>query len=246
MIVVMNLILGGIFVFLILHYWLEKRKLKRFVLEILSEKSDEMESVFELAGIIYAKVSKNSDDPSFIPFPLLSSLGGTPIAILRRGGCCSGLSRLTILSLSELDLRAAQITLYHVSGRAQHALVEVCLDEGEMIVDPTYGFYYVGSKEKPLGMKQLRKGGQPIFRKLPHSTKDSYPPGGYYDFDFKNTKTANWTKSWIRKRIYRFGDKITKGRIDYFKLPPFLEWPQLILASVVGAIILISNLIILL
>jgi hypothetical protein len=190
-------------------------------------KSEEFEIALEIAGMVFSKVKQKAQNPVF---SLLGSLGPTPGSILKFGGCCGGKSRLTVLFLRELGIMANQITLYHLSGNAQHALVNISLDKEEMIVDPTYGFYYVDSERTPLGFSALRNGENPRFEKLPYSNKDHYPPGDYYKFSFRDTKTANWTKSRYRKMFYLGLRSISNGKIDTWKKPYILYWPQLTIA----------------
>jgi len=132
--------------------------------------------------------------------------------------------------LDALGLKAAQITLYHREGNAQHCLVEVSLDDGAIAVDPTYGFYYVDQGGRPLGLEGLRAGVAPLFRPLPSSQSIGYPVEGYYDFCYPLSKTANWTSSPLRRMVYRLARKIRQTRIDTMRLPAALEWPQSLLA----------------
>jgi hypothetical protein len=175
--------------------------------------------------------------------PIVGSvLGATPGAVLKYGGCCAGLSRLCIVSLAELGIRSRQITLYHRgTGKAQHCLVEVFPDgDGEpLIVDPVYGLYFVDSDGRGIGLGSLQKGIVPVLHKCPSGEPGAYPPYPYYDFDFAATKTANWTKSRLRRTVYRLLHIATSGAIDQVRLPPWLEWPQLqfVVLLTIGAVI---------
>src|SRR5437899_8000537 len=126
---------------LLAHYWWEKRILSTFVHSSLPSSESTFATALNLAGLIHAQIPRGADPP-FIPIKALDILGGTPVSILRRGGCCSGLSRLYITGLGMLGIKAAQVTLYHVAGQAQHCLAEVSLGEQRVLVDPLYGFYY--------------------------------------------------------------------------------------------------------
>jgi hypothetical protein len=42
----------------------------------------------------------------------------------------------------------------------QHALAEVFLGEQGVIVDPTYGFYFMDRDGRPIGLDELRPVGQ--------------------------------------------------------------------------------------
>ena len=185
------------------------------------------------------------DDPHFIPVPPFSALGASPATTLRNGGCCSGLTRLNIVCLHSLAYKAWQITLYHSTGTARHCLLEVSFAGRNMLVDPTYGFYYVDEFGRGLGLSELRAGQCPSFASLPGSKDTSYPQNEYYQFDYTNTKTANWTINCIRKALYGILACITRGRIDTLRQPPYLEWPQLILISAISGVTLILDVILL-
>ncbi len=136
-----------------------------------------------------------------------------------------------ILGLDLLGIRAAQITLYHVSGCAQHCAVEVTVRGDRMIVDPLYGLYYTDSEGAPLGLEALQSGRPPTLQTLPFSIATAYPPYPYYDFDYGNTKTANWTRSMPRRAAYRLLHAISGGGIDRFRVPAILEWPQILIST---------------
>lgn len=217
---------------LLAHYWSEKKILSAFVHSSLPPSESTFATALDLAGLIHAQVPR-ANDPRFIPIAALDFLGGTPVSILRRGGCCSGLSRLYITGLGTLGIKAAQVTLYHVAGLSLHALVEVSLGEQHVVVDPTYGFYYVDSRGGHISLDALRRGVKPQYRRLPQSSDENYPANDYYNWDFLCTKTANWTKTWIRRSAYRILKVLTVGRIDILRQSLWMEWPQIIVAVAV-------------
>ena len=92
-----------------------------------------------------------------------------------------------------------------------------------------------------LNFTSLREGQRPSFACLPGSTQNKYPQNDYYNFDYKNTKTANWTMSRLRKATYLVLHCVTMGGIDHVKQPSILEWPQLILVCNLGGIWLLIN-----
>jgi hypothetical protein len=234
------------------HCWSEKIILRAFVHSSRASESI-FAAVLDLAGRVYVQVLR-SNDPPFIPIAALDILGGTPVSILRRGGCCSGVTRLYITGLSMLGIKAAQVTLYHADGTARHALAEVSLGEKRVLVDPTYGFYYVDLHGKQIGLDEVRQGVKPEYRRLPHSqhrrprgdrTDESYPANDYYNFDFLRTKTANWTKTWPRRSAYRVLRVLTASRVDILRQPLWMEWPQVVVAAAVAMGLLMFDLAIL-
>jgi len=213
------------------HWVMERRRLRRFVRSLGPLPADSRVAALEVAGRIFAR-PRRDDDPPYLA-PLLAPLGATAGDVIAFGGCCSGTSRLVILCLTELGIRAHQITVYHRRGFAQHCLVEVVLPDGPLIIDAFYGLHYSDEAGHPIGLEQLQSGATPQFAPLPHSNRSAYPPCGYYDFDFTLTKTANWTKSPHRRLAYRILTGITSGAVNRLRMPATLEWPQVLLAMLV-------------
>lgn len=225
-----NLIVLGAIAILLTDWYVQRRTLRRIISGTVGPIADPRTAVYWFAGWIHSNVPRRQD-PLFVS-PLFHVLGASPIAVLRSGGCCSGLARLYILGLDSLGIRAAQITLYHTSGCAQHCAVEVTLGIDRMVVDPRYGLYYTGSDGSPLGLDALQTGRQPMLQTLPLCTATAYPPSPYYNFNYQNTKTANWTRSVTRRTAYRVLNKVSAGRVDRLRVPAILEWPQILLSSV--------------
>ena len=220
------LVLGG----LIGHWVVERQRLRRFVQSFGLLPADPRRLALEVAGRLFTRPHCDSDPPYLVN--VLAPLGATASALIERGGCCSGISRLYILCLSQLDIRAHQITLYHRTGRAQHCLVEVRLPDGPLIADPVYGFYFTDERGGPIDLDRLQTGATPRFAALPHSDRTAYPPYEYYEFVFTNSKTVNWTKSWCRRQAYRVLTAVTRGGIDRLRVPAILEWPQVLLGTI--------------
>src|SRR5262245_10833772 len=211
---------------LLLHLLFERMVLRRF-LDTLGTDTPQhpLDTALRLGGAIYIRIMRTADDPFFL-LPTLRPLGGTPLSVLRRGGCCSRISRLYIVCLDLLGIRAAQVTLYLVNGEAQHCLVEVVLPTMRLLVDPTYGFSFHSPSGQPLGLEDLRAGATPKFVPLPGSRMSAYPDNDYYRFSFAETRTANWTKSMARRAVYRALRRAGGEWIDRTRLHPLLEWPQ--------------------
>jgi hypothetical protein len=246
---ILNLAGLTVIAILLLSYRSEKRALCAFARSSVPSSATIFGRALDLAGRVYVQIPR-STDPRFIPVAALDIIGGTPISILRRGGCCSGLTRVYVTGLGTLGIKAAQVSLYHATGKSQHALAEVSLGAHHVIVDPTYGFYYVDGHGTPIGLAELRQGIKPEYRKLPHSerrpprglrTSESYPANDYYNFDFSCTKTANWTKTVVRRSAYRLLRVLTRGRIDTLRQPLWMEWPQIIVATSVAAGVLLLD-----
>lgn len=161
---------------------------------------------------------------------MLRVLGCAPLSVLRTGGCCSGLARLSIHLLRHIGVRAHQVTLYHRNGHAQHALIELVFPYETQVVDHLYGLSFVSADGLPLGAADLRRGASPQFLSVPFSKSQSYPDFEYFRFDYPNTKTANWSSSRSRSLIYTLLHNIIGDRAALFRQPFWLESPQLTVA----------------
>ena len=201
----------------------DRRRLRWFVGDLAARRWSRRHVVLEVARRCYALPFRRN--PVFCS-PIFGPLGATPSAVIELGGCCSDRSRLLILALAELDIRAYQITLYHRAGHAQHCLVEAYLQDERLIVDPTYGFFYTDANGGSLSLQDLQAGKQPIYLALRASETCGYPANTYYDFDFRASKTANWTKSATRRVAYRALRRVWGSAADRLEVPAALEWPQ--------------------
>lgn len=220
---------------LIAHWAVERHRLRRFVRSLGPLPAEPRRLALEVAGRLFARPHRHDDLPYLLE--ALAPLGATPGSLIAQGGCCSGMSRLYILCLSQLGIRAHQITLYHRAGHAQHCLVEVVLPDGPLIADPIYGLSYTDEAGRPIGLEDLRRGATPRFASLPHSDRSMYPANDYYAFAFRLSRTANWTKSWCRRQTHGLLIPLTRGGVDRLRVPAILEWPQVLLGTILTAMI---------
>lgn len=219
---------------LLVHFLRERRLIRVFAEGATRGERNPGRAALALAAVIHRRIPRGRDH-AFLGLEIPALLGATPGDVLRRGGCCSGLSRLYVIALRSCGIQASQVTLYHESGVARHALVEARIGLEHWIIDPTYGFHYVDAAGLPLGLEALRAGVTPHFRPLLEGGSDGYPHNNYYAFDYRRSKTANWTMTLGRRLSYPALRLLTNGLIDTVPQPRFLEWPQLILAGGVGA-----------
>lgn len=222
---------------LVAHYFHERRVVRRFALGATRGERSPGRAALALATVIHQRIPRNNDHV-FLGLGVPALLGPTPVDVIHRGGGCSSLARLYVLGLRSLGIRAMPVTLYHESGVARHALVEVRIGTDRWIVDPAYGFHYVDHAGRPIGLDALRAGTEPEFRPLVADCEAGYPRTNYHTFDYRRSKTANWTMTLVRRVIYPPLRMLTSGRIDTMPQPGFLEWPQLIIAGGILAVLL--------
>lgn len=230
-------------VMLAIAYRRRRARVRQFALAVTRGAGSQRDAVFELGRTLFREIRRVDPDPIFLT-RLLKPLGPSPIAVLKQGGCCSGIHRLFIASLAAIDIRAAQITVYALPGPvARHCLVQVVLCGAPLIIDVDYGVWYRHPHGGPLGIDELRSGVIPVIEPFvldPQARRSqpgrpTIPPGypnvPYYTFDFRSTRTANWTKSLTRRTAYKLLQQVTQGRVNCYLLPAICEWPEILLAG---------------
>ena len=239
MLTAVNLIAGALVVTLLFDYLRDVFRVRRFVGSLGAFAEEPLGRALELAARI-ANRPRAEADPVYLS-ERLRSFGATGDAVIRKGGCCSGTSRLYMLALGALGLRANQITVYHQRGHAQHCLVEVHLPGGSAIIDPVYAVYYTDTNGGLVGLEQLQQGTATAFRPVPGANNPGYPDNDYYNFDLTLTKTANWTRSWPRRAAYALLVRASRGGVDRMRVPQFFESPQTLLATMLASAMLLLS-----
>jgi hypothetical protein len=220
-------------------YWRERRLLAARVRQIAPAAAPNADTVLRLARFVFANVARGPD-PTFVS-RLFAVLGGSPLAILRDGGCCSGTHRLFIACLDTVGIRAAQIAVYPGHGDWAHCMAQVSLADQTLLLDVDYGVCYRHPNGGSLDLFDLRNGVEPTIEIFAdglvtptESSRGSRGPGypnlSYYRFDYRKTRTANWTRTWWRRLVYAVLHWLSRGRIDQTFMPPMLEWPQILLS----------------
>lgn len=226
---------------LLCAYRVRRQRIAEFARRATRGCQSQREIAFALATTIFAEV-KRGCDPAFL-FPLLAPLGGSPVAILKNGGCCSGVHRLYIAALDTLGIRAAQVTVFRrADPAAAHCLAQASLDDANVLIDVDYGVWLRHPDGGPVDLAGLRAGLRPVIVPFVldreaqsasggHSRGPGYPDREYYRFDYGLTRTANWAESPLKRAVYAALYPLTGGRVDLLLLPPILEWPEVLLGG---------------
>lgn len=230
-------------------YRTRRARIRQFALAVTQGAASQRDAVFKLGRTLFLEKVRHNDPRPFLT-KLLTPLGSSPIALLKQGGCCSGIHRLFIVSLDAIGIRAAQIGLYALPGPvARHCLVQVALSSGPLIIDVNYGVWYRNPNGGALGIDDLRSGVTPVIEPFvdPQAGRSpGYPKIPYYAFDFPSTRTLNWTKSRTRRAMYGLLQLVTQGRVNTLLLPPICEWPEILLAAALvfglGVILFVAEL----
>ena len=236
---------------LLCAYHLRRLRIAEFARGATRGSASQRDIAFALASAIFGQVKRGANDPPFL-LPLLAPLGGSPVAILKKGACCSGVHRLYITSLDTLGIRAAQVTVFRsVDPAHAHCLAQVTVESANLLIDVDYGVWLRHPNEGPIDLLGLRTGVTPAvvpfvldreacYANGARPRAAGYPDGDYYRFDFCLARTANWAETRLKRAVYGLLRPVTGGRVDCLLLPAILEWPEVLLAGALcGAAILL-------
>ena len=142
-------------------YHLRRLRIAKFARRATLGSGSQRDTAFALATTIFGEVKRAKHDPTFL-LPLLAPLGGSPVTILKKGACCSGVHRLYITCLDTLGIRAAQVTVFRRAdpGHA-HCLVQVTVEGANVLIDVDYGVWLRHPNEDSLDLVGLRTGVTP-------------------------------------------------------------------------------------
>jgi hypothetical protein len=143
-------------------------------------------------------------------------------------------------------IKAAKWALYSSDMHPQHAVVEVEVESGKMVVDPLFGLWfprpgagYYGVKdlkEKP-GILQARIGYLRLHGEQPGAARLEFYSLSRYVYD--NPRTINWDNSIVRQLLYRILYWMMGERLHEIPRPALGEEPALMI--VLGLMILESS-----
>jgi hypothetical protein len=173
-------------------------------------------------------------------------LKAPPAVIAAEGGHCGNLSRLFV-TMARLDgLRARRVHLYDVTAGDEpytHAVVEVWVDGGWVVVDPLYGVVFRDDDGELATAEQLAADHDLVRRQIRTTAEDitfeHWPPGPY-DFEryrYDETRRIRWeilpAGEWLRDTV---ADAIGEAAADEMAYPDLFERPHYFLAVLYGVI----------
>jgi hypothetical protein len=183
---------------------------------------------------------------SYCLLPIFGFLRPTARQVAEEGGDCGDRSRLLVSLLRLRGIKAAKWALYSSDMHPQHAVVEVEVESGKMVVDPLFGLWfprpgagYYGVKdlkEKP-GILQARIGYLRLHGEQPGAARLEFYSLSRYVYD--NPRTINWDNSIVRQLLYRILYWMMGERLHEIPRPALGEEPALMI--VLGLMILESS-----
>ena len=89
---------------LVIAYRLRRVRIRQFAHAVTQGAGSQRDAVFALGRTLFLEKARCENPRPFLT-KFLAPLGPSPIAVLKQGGCCSGVTRLFIASLDTIDIR---------------------------------------------------------------------------------------------------------------------------------------------
>ncbi|MFZ2884351.1 MULTISPECIES: hypothetical protein [Nitrosomonas] len=177
----------------------------------------------------------------------LSSLGPTPIQILREGGDCSDKSRLLAAILDEIEIPATLVMLAPCGICSfGHTVVEAQARDGPIVVDPVYNISFPSLAGRYYGVRDLRDNSDILQTRLDELTlqrgaesKIAFYRRGADGIHYSYPVTINWEKNSLTQFIGRFLARYTDEPSLIYR-PRWLEDPKLLIVIFLGIISIFS------
>lgn len=228
-------------------YERDRRVLSALAHDLSADAKTPCETVINLMDWVYHDLGTRRNENHF----LFSSLGPTPVQVMRSGGDCADKSRLLCALLREVGVSATPTMSFDPkTGVPVHTIVEAePLAGRRMIVDPSYNLLFPRADESGYyGILDIRRDPaivqrriDELFQRLPDQREENkYYLAAYTGYH--ELSTFNWearaSYAVIRDILYRWIGE------DVYRLPRpfFLERPKLVvlIGCVLGGLLLLA------
>ncbi len=198
------------------------------------------EKVIRLQRFINKKTRVGNDN--YFLHPELRFLRPTARQVAQSGGDCADRSRLLIRLLQLQGIRAKKWALYDKNLNPVHAVVEVEIENGTMVVDPLYGLFFPRPSEGSYyGVMDLKNDPHILPRRVQslRALKESPPIIQKYPlekYNYKNVRSINWNKLKITEWTYQILSILIGDRVNEISRPSIVESPALMVLWGIGGI----------
>lgn len=219
--------------------WRDQRYLSRLLDQVADRSLPPSEQAFRVVAFLRDKPYHHND--SYLFFPFLRLLRATPRQVAEDGGDCADRSRLLMVLLQIRGIPASKWALYTPDGRPVHAVVEVELEKGKMVVDPLFGLWFPRPEGGYYGIRELKQ--QPeILRKRIETlislgerpgrvNLTKYPMNRYV---YTYARSINWQKFRGMSVAYSLLRVFLGNKADEIYRPRFMEQPALVILTTLG------------
>jgi len=160
----------------------------------------------------------------------------TPRQVAESGGSCSDRSRLIVALLRLRGIRASKWAIYSPDLVPCHAVVEVEIESGKMVVDPSFGLWFPRPAGGYYGVEDLRNHPEVLTHRIQELLANGNPTSlgnlKFYPLDkyvFTHARTINWDKNWVSRVLYRLLHGLIGAKVDQTSRPAWAEQPALMI-----------------
>ena len=216
----------------IAHFLDEERYLSDLMDRIAPRTLPPSEQAIKVVELL--KEMPDIDNPSYFLLPIFGFLRATPRQVMEQGGECGDRSRLVIRLLNVRGIKASKWALYTREMKSVHAVVELEVETGKMVVDPLFGLWFPRVGGGYYGIRELRQSPEILKNRVQSLVQEGKHPGtsdlhGYpfEQYSYEHAKTINWDKGPGMWAIYNALRRISGPSVDHLPRPAFVEAPQL-------------------
>ena len=216
----------------VVYYVREQRTLEGYLNHVTQASQAPSEQAKEI--VLSLKDKPDDGNDSYFLFPLFRPLRPTASQVLEKGGDCADRSRLVITLLNLRGIHAAKWALYNAKGESKHAVVEVDVESGKMVLDPLFGIWFPKSQGGYFGIRELRQDPSILPERLKELRAEKAKPGvdrlEFYpanDYIYTNARTINWTKNVPLRDTFEILHGMLGDRVSELHRPGFAEEPAL-------------------
>ena len=219
-------------------YFRDQRYLEDLADRIVPASLLPSEQVKQILAFLRAKPGYTSN--SYFLFPALGFLRPTARQVAEQGGDCADRSRLLVVLMRFRGIRASKWALYSGDPQPRHAVVEVRVETGNMVVDPLYGLWFPRPEGGFYGIRDLKENPGILSARIRCLVSRGERPGTLPlekypidDYTYEHFRSVNWSKSAGMRLIYALLHELMGERVDEIPRPGLAEQPALMVAVAV-------------
>jgi len=184
----------------------------------------------------FRKLPVVNNDHQYFLLPIFGFLRPTPRQIVEGGGDCADRSRLLINLLHIRGIEASKWALYSENLIPEHAVVEVMMEKGKMVVDPLFGLVFPDGQGGYHNIHDLRSNSNILRSRLNQLQLtgvefgavaiEKYPLDRYI---YQYARTINWDKNSMMKMLYVGFSLVFGNKVNEIPRPYIVEQPALMI-----------------
>jgi hypothetical protein len=213
------------------YYYFEQAALANYLSRVANISSPPSEFAKE---VVLSLKDKPDENDSYFLLPVFRPLRPAPWQVLEKGGDCADRSRLVSALLRLHGIHGSKWALYNDSGESVHAVVEVNVESGKMVVDPLFGIWFPKPGGGYYDIGELKQDSNILKQRIAELRAQGVQSGtdrlDFYPIDqyvYTNARTVNWNKNVILRSVYKLLHGVLGESADHLSRPAFVEEPPL-------------------